>query len=281
MLGIFKFSQFMVQLWHLLLYQPLVNALIFLYQILFHNLGLAIIVLTVALRSVLIPFTLPSMRTAKKMRELAPQIEKLKRKYGKDRQQLAKAQMELYRQHGANPAAGCLPQIIQLIILIALYRAFIGVLRPDGDVIQKLNQVLYPSLQLSEGTVVNTQFLWVDLAKPDVFRLPGFPVPLPGLILIAAALVQFLSSKMMQPTVAQSQKQASKTETKADDMAATMQSQMLYLFPLMTIFIGYSFPSGLILYWFVFSLFTAVQQYFISGSGGIKVWLEKLKLSRK
>ena len=271
----------MGQLWHLLLYQPLVNALVFLYQVLFHNLGWAIIVLTIVIRAVLIPLTTPSMKAAKKMKELAPEIEKLKKKYGNDKQQLARAQMELYRQHGANPAAGCLPQIVQLIILITLYQAFIHVLKPDGDVIGKLNQVLYPSLKLAEGTTINTQLFWLNLAKPDVFRLPGLVFPLPGFFLILAALVQFLSSKMMQPAVSKAKQEAGKTETKADDMATTMQSQMLYLFPLMTIFIGYSFPSGLILYWFIFSLFTAIQQYFVSGWGGITPWLRKLKLSRK
>jgi len=178
-----------MSLWHLILYQPLVNALIFFYNFLFSNFGLAIIVLTVAIRSFLIPLTLPSMKAAQKMKELAPEIAKLKKKYGSDRQQLAKAQMELYRQHGANPAAGCLPQIVQLIILIALYQAFIHVLRADGDVIEKLNQVLYPSLKLAEGTVINTHFSYLDLAKPDTFRLPGLAFPLPGLFLLLAAFI--------------------------------------------------------------------------------------------
>ena len=270
-----------MSLWHLVLYQPLVNALIFLYQLLFHNFGWAIIALTAIIRGFLIPLTLPSMRAAQKIKELAPEIAKLKKKYSNDKQQLAKAQMELYRQHGANPAAGCLPQIVQLIILIALYQAFIHVLRVDGDIVEKLNQVLYPSLKLAEGTIINTQFAYLDLAKPDVFRLPGLAFSLPGLFLMVAALVQFLSSKMMQPAVAKAQKEAEKTESKVDDMATSMQSQMLYLFPLMTIFIGYSFPSGLILYWFIFSLFTAVQQYFINGWGGLTSWINKLKTWKK
>lgn len=271
----------MIQLWNLLLYQPLVNALIFFYEILFRNFGLAIVVLTLAIRALLIPLTLPSMRTAQKMKELAPELAKLKKKYADDKKKLAQAQMELYRQHGANPAAGCLPQIIQLIVLIALYQAFIGVLQPNGDIVAKLNQVLYPSLKLAEGTIINTQFWYLNLAKPDVFRLTGLAFPLPGLFLILAALSQFISSKMMMPEVAKLQKKAEKTETKTDDMVTSMQSQMLYLFPLMTIFIGFTFPSGLILYWFIFSLSTVVQQYYISGWGGLKPWINKLKLLKK
>lgn len=268
----------MSQLWHFILYQPLVNALIFLYQILFHNLGLAIIVLTIAIRFLLFPLTSSSMKAANKMRELTPEIEKLKKRHGDDKQAMAKAQMDLYRQHGANPAAGCLPQIVQLIILIALYQAFILLLKTDGDVIQRINQILYPALKLPPETIINTRFLYLNLTKPDVFPIAGFFVPLPGLFLIAAALVQFLSSKMMTPALTGAQKEAAKTPQKSDDMATAMQSQMTYMFPLMTILIGYSFPSGLILYWFIFSLFNTIQQYFTGGWGGLEPWLRKLKI---
>ncbi|MCX6725736.1 MAG: YidC/Oxa1 family membrane protein insertase [Candidatus Shapirobacteria bacterium] len=270
-----------MSLWGTLLYHPIVNALIFFYEILFHNFGLAIIVLTLIIRGLLVPLTLPSMRAAQKIKELAPELEKLKKKYADDKKKLAQAQMELYRQHGANPAAGCLPQIVQLIILIALYQAFIGVLRSNGDVIARLNQILYPSLKLAEGTIINTRFWYLNLATPDVFHLNGLSFPLPGLFLILAALSQFISSKMMMPEVANLQKEAEKTETKTDDMATSMQRQMLYLFPLMTIFIGFTFPSGLVLYWFIFSLSTVVQQYYISGWGGLKPWINKIKFLKK
>lgn len=256
----------MTQLWHLLLYQPLVNALIFLYQLLFHNLGLAIIVLTIIIRGLLIPLTLPALRTTQKMRELAPELERLKKKHKDDKQAFARAQMELYRRHGANPAAGCLPQIIQLVILIALFQAFRQVLFANGEVIDRLNQVLYSPLKLSSETVINNRFLYLDLTQPDIIRLPkeflgGILPGLPGIFLLGAALTQFLSSKWMAPAVKTAEKEAKKTPGEMDDMATAMQKQMLYLFPLMTILIGFSFPSGLVLYWFVFSAFTALQQY--------------------
>lgn len=251
------------------LYQPLVNALIFFYKV-FGNFGAAIVVLTILIRALLIPLTLPSLKAANKLKELTPELEKLKKKYSKDNQKLAQAQLELYKKHGVNPAAGCLPQIIQLVVLIALYQAFIKVLHPDGNMIEKLNQVLYPFLRLPAQTVINTRFFYLDLAKPDVFRLPQVSFPLPGLFLLLSALTQFLSSKMMQPAVAVSQKQAKETPGVQDDMAVAIQTQMLYLFPLMTILIGLTFPSGLVLYWLVFSVFTAAQQYFIGGARGLK-----------
>ena len=189
--------------------------------------------------------------------------------------------MDLYRQHGANPAAGCLPQIVQLLILIALYQAFVQVLRADGqETITKLNTILYPFLKLPVDEAINTRFLWLNLSKPDVFRITGIPFPLPGLFLLLAAIIQFISSKMMAPVVAQAQNPPAGGPQKSDDMASMMSGQMLYLFPLMTIFIGFSFPSGLVLYWFVFSLFTAIQQYYVSGWGGLTPLIEKLTRSK-
>lgn len=259
------------------MFHPFVNALIFLYQVI-GNFGVAIISLTIILRLALTPLTLPSLKAAQKMAELAPELSKLKKKHENDKQKLAQAQMELYKTNGVNPAAGCLPQIVQIVILIALYQAFAQVLQANGDVINKLNQILYPALKLAEGSQFNLSFLYLNLGKPDTFMVSGIPIP--GVFLILAALTQFLSSKMMQPVVVKDEEIAKKTEEKSDDIATSMQGQMLYLFPLMTIFIGFSFPSGLVLYWFVFSAFQLGQQYLVSGWGGLKPWVEKIKAMR-
>jgi YidC/Oxa1 family membrane protein insertase len=253
----------MGNIWNLILFQPLLNALIFFYQNLFSNLGLAIIALTVVIRLILTPLTLPSIKAASKMKELAPELEKLKIKFKNDKQKFAQAQLALYKQHGANPASGCLPQIVQLIILIALYNAFIRVLNNQATP-GTLNSLLYSFNQLKQDVAINTNFLYLNLSKPDVFHFGGLPFPLPGLFLILAAAVQFLASKMSMPIATASKVQAEKTPGKSDDMAAAMQSQMLYLFPLMTILIGFTLPSGLALYWFIFSLFTVIQQYYIN-----------------
>ena len=255
-----------MNIWFTLLYQPLVNALIVFYDI-FGNFGVAIIALTVAIRTLLIPLTAPSLKTAQRMKELAPELAKLKKKFGKNKTALAKAQMELYKKRGVNPTAGCLPQIVQIIILIALFQAFNKVLRTNGDIITNLNEVLYPSLQLAKDTIINAKFFYLDLTKPDLITLP-FKIGIgnigidkvPGIFLISAAAVQFMSSKLMMPSIKTEEKIAKKTETKSDDMATMMQSQMLYLMPIMTLVIGFSFPSGLVLYWLTFSLFMLIQQ---------------------
>lgn len=256
-------------MWHTLFFQPLVNALIFFYQLLGQNLGLAIIGLTLAIRGGLTPLTAPSLKSAQKLKELQPQINKLKDKYAKDKQLFAKKQLELYQKHGVNPAAGCLPQIIQLIVLIALFQAFNQVLKADSNHIQALNQILYPPLQLDPSTVINSKFFYLDLYNPDIFTIPAIKFgqwsinQLPGFFLTLSAAAQFFSSKIMMPAAQATQAKAAKTKGESDDMAAAMQQQMLYLMPLMTLFIGLRFPSGLVLYWLTFSIFMLGQQLWL------------------
>lgn len=257
-------------MWNTFFYHPLVNALIFLYGILGHNLGLAIIGLTVVIRLILTPLTLPSLKTGQKMKELQPELNKLKEKYGKDKQEFAKQQLELFKTHGINPAAGCLPQIVQIVILIALYQAFNQVLLNTANIVDSLNKILYPFLQLPQNFVLNTRFLYLDLAKPDLFTIPAIKIfsfsfnQLPGIFLLASAATQFLSSKLMMPVTKKNAVVAQKTPGQTDDLASSMQTQMLYLFPLMTLFIGFKFPSGLVLYWLVFSLVMLIQQLYLN-----------------
>ncbi|MDZ7586946.1 MAG: YidC/Oxa1 family membrane protein insertase [Patescibacteria group bacterium] len=257
-------------MWNTIFYHPLLNALIFLYNLLGQNLGWAIIGLTLLIRGVLTPLTLPSLKSGQKMKELQPEINKLKEKYGKDKQVFAKKQLELFQSHGVNPAAGCLPQIIQMVVLIALYQAFNLVLQSDGNLVVNLNKILYAPLQLSQGFVLNTNFLYLNLTQPDLFSIPALKIAsfsldkLPGIFLILAAAVQFLSSKLMLPAAKTAAVKAAKTKETTDDLATSMQTQMLYLFPLMTLFIGFKFPSGLVLYWLVFSLMMLVQQLLLN-----------------
>lgn len=253
----------MSQIWNVLLYQPILNAIILLYGVLFSNLGLAIIALTTIVRGLLIPLTTPQLKSAQKMQAMAPQLADLKKKYKDDKQKLAQAQMELYKQHGINPASGCLPQILQFIILISLYQVFNRVIKSDASLITELNKNLYPLAKLGEGTVLNLNFLYLNLSKPDLIHIPGL-VAIPGVFVILATVFQFLSSKMMVPAVKKEEKLSEKTEGKTEDMATAMQKQMLYLFPIMTLIFGYTLPSGVMLYWFVFSLISFVQQLFIN-----------------
>ncbi|MBU2592206.1 YidC/Oxa1 family membrane protein insertase [Patescibacteria group bacterium] len=254
-------------MWHTLLYQPLVNGLIAFYK-LFDNLGWAIINFTMVIRILLLPLTLPALKAAQKMKALGPKLGKLKQKYKGNAQKLAAAQMELYRSAGIKPLSGLLPQIIQIVILIALFQAFRQVLG-NGSSVEELNKLLYPFLRFPAEAKLKLNFFYLTLDKPDLIdsvKIAGKSIP--GIFLILSALSQFLSAKAMMPLSKKQEKIADKTPAKTDDFAAAMQTQSLYVFPLMTILIGFSFPSGLVLYWLVFSLFNLVQQIIISRKRG-------------
>lgn len=267
-----------MEIFNIILIQPLTNGLILFYKILFENLGLAIVGFSVFLRFLLNPLTKPYMQSMKKMKEIEPLVAKLKKKYEGDKTGLMKAQSDLYKQKGVNPGAGCLPYILQIVVLIALFNVFTRVLGANATGVIEINKLLYAPIKLSQDSHLNTGFLYLDITKPDVFRIPSVPFPIPGPVLILAALIQMISAKMMMPAVAIEEKIAKKTKGAADDMQVAMQQSSLYTFPLFTIIFGLNFPSGLALYWLVFSLFQAWQQYNTSGWGGVAPWIKKLGL---
>jgi YidC/Oxa1 family membrane protein insertase len=223
-----------MNIWNALLVGPLTTTLRFFYDLFGGNVGLAIILLTIILRILLLPLSLPMLRSASKQRDLKPKLDKLKKKYKDDRQKLAQAQMELFRQAGVNPFAGCLPQILQIVILIALYQVFIGFLS-NGD--------------------LNTRFLIWDLSRPD----PYFILP------VLAAASQFLLSRMSRAMVSDESVAAKATKEQSDDFATMFQKQNLYIFPLFTLFLGTRLSAGLMLYWFVSSVIQFGQQWWVTG----------------
>lgn len=247
----------LLESWNTFLYYPLLNLLIVFYHLLFENLGFAIIAVTVIIKIVTYPLTKPSIIAAQKQRELQPQIQKLKQKY-KNKQEFAQKQMELFKQNGINPLSGCLPQIIQLVVIIALYSAFTHLLDSNGVSISEVNSLLYnfDYLKFSEFATLNTKFLYLNLAKADQFYI--MPV--------LAAASQFLLSKYMMKSSKPLEKPIKDTTDKKDDFMYNMQEQMMYMMPIMTLIIGISLPSGLVLYWFVSTLL-AVFQYMILNRG--------------
>jgi len=267
-----------MNIFQVILVQPLANGLIIFYKILGSNLGLAIIGFTVFLRIILNPLTKPYMESMKKMKDFQPQLDKLKKKYKDDKMKFAKAQSDFYKEKGINPGAGCLPYLLQIVVLIAFFNMFTKTLSGGGDLVEKFNSLLYEPLKISQSQVVNTKFLYFDVTKPDAYSIQGIPFKIPGLLIFLAAFVQLLSSQMMLPAVKLEKKIAKKTPDKSDDLQASMQQSMSYTFPLFTLIIGVGFPSGLALYWLVFSLWQLIQQYQTYGLGGLKPWLSKLGL---
>ncbi|MFH1146065.1 MAG: YidC/Oxa1 family membrane protein insertase [bacterium] len=223
-----------------LVIQPLFNLLVGLHNIIpGQDLGITIIALTIVIKLVLAPLSHQSLKSQKALQELQPKINELKSKHKDDKQALAQATMEMYKQNKVNPFSSCLPVLIQLPFLYGIFEVLRQGLSPE-----RLS-LLYPFVS-NPGTLNQLMFGLVDLAKPS------------WELALLAALSQFWQSKMLmtvRPTM--------KTEgSKDEDVASIMNKQMVYVFPALTFFIGLSLPSGLALYWLVSTLFTVVQQYY-------------------
>jgi len=250
----------------IILYQPIISLLIFFYNSL-GSLGWSIILSIIVIRLILFPVTLPSLKATLKMQQLAPALGKLKKKYKNNKQKLASAQMELYKTHKINPAAGCLPQIVQIAIIFVLYQVFRDILlnSDPAAVIEKINGAVYSFLRLPADTVLSSRFLYLDLTKPDLIKIMGRSVP--GPFLIASVVAQYLAARLMMPGLKKQEKVAKKTETPSDDMSSMMQKQSMYIFPFMTLIFGFNFPSGLIISWTTLSLVNLAQQYWLKKGG--------------
>jgi len=232
-------------MWDIILYQPLLNLLIIFYNFLGRNMGVAIIALTILVRLLLFPSTMKSLLVQKKLKDMQPEIERIKKDHGHDRKKMTEATMELYQKHGVNPFSSCLPLLIQFPVFIALYRVFLQF----NQMLQK--NMLYPFVHRPEA--INTHFLWLDLSKPD----PLYIMP------ILAGLSLFWQTKMITPEQPSLSPGSGSQEKQMEQFQKMLSKQMLYLFPIMTVFFALKLPSALALYWVVTTLFGITQQYVV------------------
>ena len=235
--------------------------LLYLYQFSGGNFGFAIILFTLILRGILAPLSIPTMKTQKKMQELKPHLDKLKTLHGNDKAKLQQEQLRLYKEHNINPLAGCLPFILQFAALILLY--------------QGLNSFL--NTPQVNGVTINTMFFGIDLAKEDhTYILP-----------ILAGITQLILSVMILPGVeshdlipdnakSKKLKKENKKEENVQDMAESIQKQMVFMIPLMTAFAALKFPAGLAVYWVASTVVSIGQQWVVSGPGGLKMYWNKI-----
>lgn len=231
----------MGSLLHAVFYEPLFNLLVFVYGALpIRDFGLAVVVVTIVVKLILYPFSAQSIRSQKAMVELQPKLAELKEKHKGNKQALAQATIQLYRENKVNPFSSCLPLVIQLPFLFALYRVFINGISSRGF------EDLY-SFVANPGLINSTTLGLFDLSKPSIA------------LAVLAGASQFWQAKMLQRKRPQVKAAAAADE----DVMATMNKQMLYIMPVMTVFIGISLPGGLTLYWLVTTLLTALQQLLV------------------
>ncbi|MBI5448904.1 YidC/Oxa1 family membrane protein insertase [Candidatus Gottesmanbacteria bacterium] len=262
-------------LWNQFLIWPIVNVLAAFYKF-FERLhipgplGFAIILLTIFIRLILYPLMNAQLKSAKKMADLKPHLDALQVKHKDDKQKYQQAQMDLYKEHGVNPAAGCLPLLIQMPVLIALYNVFYQVLGNGNltKVVEEINQVVYvPLLRL---TNFDLTFFGANLGvKPSEWQTQGWwllSVP------VITGLLQWWQTKLMMPAASNTTnasndkvkpsltKATAGKEEKKEDMGAEMQKQMAMITPVMFGFFALQFPLGLSLYWNIFGLMGIIQQ---------------------
>ncbi|HKL12384.1 MAG TPA: YidC/Oxa1 family membrane protein insertase [Halanaerobiales bacterium] len=186
-----------------------------------HNYGVTIILFTLIIKLLLYPLTAKQTKSMKAMQDLQPEMDKIKKKHKDDKEKQQQAMMDLYKEHNVNPAAGCLPMIFQLAILIPLYRAILS-----------LSDVLNDASFLWIGTLTNG-----SLAEPDVA------------IVLVNALAMIGQTYVTQ---------------KMQSGGGGKSNMIMWIMPAFIIFIGFQLPSGILLYWFTSTVFTAIQQYVIS-----------------
>lgn len=237
MLSTFIYSTFMSELFHAILYQPMFNAFVALYNVI-PDVGAVIVILTVIIKAILYPLTNASIKAQKSMTDLQPKMEALKKQHKENQQVLAQETMKLYKEHKVNPLGSCLPILIQLPVFIALYL----VLR-DGLTTTDFNS-LYTFVK-NPGTIDTTTIGGISLHDPSI------------ILAILAGAAQFVQAKMM---VRKQPPKAAGEGGKDENMMAMMNKQMLYMMPVMTVIIGIKLPAGLSLYWFLSTLLTALQQ---------------------
>ncbi len=230
----------MSEIFTTIFYQPIVNLLVFLYNYLsFSDIGIAIILLTLVIKLILWPLNSSSIKSQKSLQDLQPKLDKLKAEYKDDKVGLSQATMNLYKEHKINPFSSCLPLLIQLPFLFAVFRVFRDGVNTHLDLVY--------SFISNPGSIDMISLGLIDLSQPNVY------------LAVLAGLAQFWQSKMML-----AKKPPIKTQgAKDENMAAIMSKQMMYIMPVITIIIGVKLPGGLTLYWFVLTLFTALQQVII------------------
>ncbi len=231
----------MIALYNLIFYRPILNVLIELYNIIpGHDMGVAILVLTILVRVLLFPLTRQMLRSQRAMQQIQPKIKELQEKYKGEKDKLAKELMALYSREKVNPLASCLPLVLQLPIFIALYQALSAGI--DGN-----NLNLLYSFVAHPASINPLAFGILPLAKASI------PLAL------FAGLTQWWQARQLA-TITPSPKGVPGAKDEA--MLSAMNKQMQYMMPLFTVFIGWRLPAGLVLYWAITNLLTVAQQHF-------------------
>lgn len=245
----------MVNLWNLIILNPMLNGLVALSSLLPEavEFGLAIIILTVVVRLILMPLTLRQLNSTKALQSMQPKIKELQKKYGRDKRKLQQEMAKIYKGAGVNPAGCIWPMLIQFPIWIALYQSIMRALATAPENLLDLSRHLYSWQIVNQAIPLNSYFLGLNLGQQSSSAGIG------GLILaILVGGTMWVQQKMT-------------TAPSADPKQQSQSGMMLLMMPLMFGMFALMFPSGLALYWLASNVIGVVTQYFIGGGWGYLV----------
>jgi YidC/Oxa1 family membrane protein insertase len=239
-------------MWDLLIINPMVNLLLWIYSVI-GGFGMAIIIFTILIRLLTYPLTAQQLKSAQAMQELqkSKKWTDLAKKYKDDKQKLQQEQMKVYQEMGINPLGSCLPTVIQFPIIIGLYQAIIRALAVTPVQLLDLSSHIYPFVNAARLIPLDNHFLWMDLSQPERLIIPGLSFGIPILAIIVVVTTYF-QSKVMTPAA------------QPGDQGAQMTQAMNLYMPLLMGYLALTFASGLSLY-FVASNLVSIIQYAAMG----------------
>jgi YidC/Oxa1 family membrane protein insertase len=227
--------------WDTLFINPLINSLLLLTNVVAGQFGVAIILFTVLLRLVTIPFTLRQLQSTRAMQTIQPRMQEIQKKY-KDPKRRQEETMKLYRESGVNPLGCLMPMAIQMLVFIALYRALAFVVGGSPESVVGLSQRLYPWSYLSQSVPLQQSFLWLELGQPDsTFILP-----------LLVGVSTYVQTRLAATPAATPQQQQ-------------QQQMMTWMMPLVLVWITLALPSGVGVYWVVSNIFSVFASYWVYG----------------
>jgi YidC/Oxa1 family membrane protein insertase len=261
------------------IFQALFLGLVFFDQ-LTGDIGIAIILLTILIRILLIPVFRAQIVSQRRMQMLQPELRAIQLKYKGDRAKVSEEQMKLYRERGVNPASGCLPSLLQLVLLLPMYQVFTqGLSAPDISSMMTVGGVTVMNVQCQDPGNLQVPCLdpdipwlaWLPTITDGTFNMPGYPGGLPAnlpeifvlvvagfglsLLALASSLLQLVQTRMMT--------------THSDDPQQRTQQRLFLILPAFSLLYGAILPAGLFIYWITTTIFSIVQQFLINGYGGL------------
>ena len=229
-----------------------VNTLLWIYDAIGHNFGVAIILFTILIRVITWPLNAQQLKGAQAMQALQSDKEwqEIQKKYAKEKEKLAQEQMRIYKERGISPFASCLPTLIQFPIIIGLYQSIIRALATTPLGLLQLGRSIFPFLNIESIIPLNSKFLWMDLGRPESVQILGYAIPT---LAVVVALTTYVQSKLTMPAT-----------SNPGDQSAAMSSSMAITMPLMLGWFALTFASGLSVY-FITSNMLGILQYAMTG----------------